>query len=78
MADRVSSQRYKENRTILRHVCVDHYILLLNYQSNHLHFITSGFKRFQTNSTDPRQRVPLTVDKLKFAVLGFFFAVRLP
>ena len=50
----------KENREIPRHVCVDHYILLLNYLSNHMHFKTNGFKRFlKTNSTDPRQRVPL-------------------
>ena len=40
--------------------CVDHYILLLKHLSNHMHFITNGYKRFsKTNSTDPRQRVPL-------------------
>ena len=51
----------KENRAISWHVSVDHYILLLNYLSNHLHFITNGSKCFsKTNSTDPRQRVPLT------------------
>ena len=38
---------------ISRHVCVDHYILLLNYPSNHLQCTTKGFKRFsKTNSTD--------------------------
>ena len=42
-------------------VCVDQCILLLQYLSNHMHFITNGYKRFlKTNSTDPRQqRVPL-------------------
>ena len=43
------------------HTCVDHYILLLKYLSNHMHFKTNGYKRFpKTNSTDPRQRVPLS------------------
>ena len=47
---------------------MDHYILLLNYLSNHLHFITNGFKRFsKTNSTDPRHCDPL---KLGFEALG--------
>ena len=42
--------------------CMDHYILLLKYLSNHMHFIANGYKRFsETNSTDPRQRVPLTL-----------------
>ena len=44
----------------LRQICVDHGILLLKHLSNHMHFITNGYKRFlQTNSTDPRQSVPL-------------------
>ena len=39
---------------------MDHCILLLNHLSNHMHFITNGYKRFsKTNSTDLRQRVPL-------------------
>ena len=39
---------------------MDHYILLLKYLSNHMHSITIGYIRFsKTNSTDPRQRVPL-------------------
>ena len=51
----------KRNHAILRHICVDHCILLLKHLSNHMHFITNGYKRFsKTNSTDPRQRVPLT------------------
>ena len=29
-----------------RHICVDRYILLLKHLSNHMHFITKGFKRF--------------------------------
>ena len=30
-----------------------------------MHFITNGYKRFsKTNSTDPRQRVPLMFDAL--------------
>ena len=33
-----------------------------NNLSTHMHFITNGYKRFsKTNSTDPRQRVPLTI-----------------
>ena len=41
---------------------MDHYILLWKYLSNHMHFITNGFKRFsKTNSSDPRRRVPLKV-----------------
>ena len=41
-------------------MCVDHCILLLKHLSNRVHFITNGYKRFsRTNSTDPRQRVPL-------------------
>ena len=39
---------------------MDHCILLVKHLSNHMHFIKNGFKRFsKTNSTDPRQRVPL-------------------
>ena len=39
---------------------MDHYILLLSKLSNHMHFITNGFKRFsKPTSTDPKQRVPL-------------------
>ena len=53
----------KENRAILRQFCVDHCFLLLNCLSNHIHFVTNGFKRFsKTNSTDPRQRVPLRLN----------------
>ena len=44
----------------LSDTCVDHYILLLKYLSNHMHFVINVYKRFsKTNSTDPRQRVPL-------------------
>ena len=50
----------KENHAISSDTCMDHYILLLKHLSNHMHFITNGYKRFsKTNSTDPRQRVPL-------------------
>ena len=36
-----------------------YYFLLFKHLSN-MHFITNGYKRFlETNSTDPRQRVPL-------------------
>ena len=39
---------------------MDHFILLVKYLSNHMHFITNGYKHFsKTNSSDPRQRVPL-------------------
>ena len=42
----------------------DHYILLLKYLSNHMHFIRNGYRCFpKTNSTDPRQRVPLMAIK---------------
>ena len=45
---------------------MDHCILLLQHLPTHMHFITTGYKRFsKTNSTDPRQRVPL--------ILPFFF-----
>ena len=41
---------------------MDHCILLLKHLSNHMHFIKKGYKRFlYTNSSDPRQRVPLNV-----------------
>ena len=47
---------------------VDHCILLLKHLSNHMHFITNGFKRFlYTNSSDPRQRVPL-INMSMFAI----------
>ena len=47
-----------EVKGISSDTCVDHCILLLNYLSNHMHFITNGYKRFsKTNSTNPRQRV---------------------
>ena len=61
MADRVSRRGKRiENRAISRHACVDHCIQHLQYLSTHMHFITNGYKRFsKTNSTDPRQRVPL-------------------
>ena len=36
-------------------------ILLLQHLSSHMHFIVNGYRLFsKTNSTDPRQRVPLT------------------
>ena len=39
---------------------MNHCILLLQHLFNHVHFVTNGYKRFsKTNSTDPRQRVPL-------------------
>ena len=52
--------KQKGSRAIMRHVCLDHYILLLNYLSNHMHFLTNGFKRFsKTNLTNRRPCVPL-------------------
>ena len=45
------------NHAISRHICV---ILVLNNFRNNIHFRTNSFKHFsQTNSLDPRQRVPL-------------------
>ena len=39
-----------------------HCVLLLQHISTHMHFIKNGYKRFsKTNSTDPRQCVPLNV-----------------
>ena len=36
----------------------------LTYLSNHMHFITNGYKRFSnTNLTDPRERVPLIMEQ---------------
>ena len=59
MTDRVDDE-VQENHAISSDTCVDHYILLLKHLSNHMHFITNGYKRFsKTNSTDPWQRVPL-------------------
>ena len=50
----------KGNRAVLRQICVDHCILLSKHLSHHVHFMTNGYKRFlETNSSDPRQRVPL-------------------
>ena len=47
---------------------VDHCILLLKYLSDHnMYLITNGYKRFsKTNSTDPRQRVPLNLPPIDF------------
>ena len=36
----------KENHAILRQICVDHCILLLKHLSNHMYFITNGYKCF--------------------------------
>ena len=58
-ADRVSSQQKKENHANLRHICVDHYILVLKHLPNH----AFHNKRFQTIFVDPpnpRQPVPLS------------------
>ena len=61
MAERVSRQGIlRKNHAMSSDTCVDHYILLLKYLYNHMDSITNGYKRFSsTNSTDPRQRVPL-------------------
>ena len=57
MADHVSSRHIMK-----MFVWIVIYILLQNYLSNHLHFITNHFKRFsKTTSTNPRQRVPLII-----------------
>ena len=60
MADRVS-KRGKRKTMQFRVILVLIIILLLKYLSNHImHFITNSYKRFpKTNSTDPRQHVPL-------------------
>ena len=51
---------------------MDHCILLLQHLSNNMHFITNGHKRFsKTNSTNPRQRVPL----MTCFLLGVFLRV---
>ena len=34
----------KENRAILSDTCVDHFIILLKHLSNHMHFITNGYR----------------------------------
>ena len=46
LADRVSSQSKRKTVHFLKQICVDHCILLLKYMSNHMHFITNGYKRF--------------------------------
>ena len=41
--------------------CVLHYTLLLKYLFNHMLMIPTGYNRFsKTNTTDPRQRVPIS------------------
>ena len=79
MANHVSRQE-KRKTTQFRVIstCVDHlhYILLLKYLSNHMHFITNGYKCFEkTNSTDPRQCVLLRSNKLNLRT--HFVAVKL-
>ena len=51
-------------------------IVLLKHLSNHcMHFITNSHKRFsKTNSTEPRQRVPLSTN-LSFQI-GFEAGIR--
>ena len=46
MADGVC-RRGKEDHAISSDTCVDHYILLLKYLSNHMHFIKSISNTFQ-------------------------------
>ena len=47
---------------------------LLQHLFNHMHFITTGYKRLlQTNSSDPRQRVPLISFQTSFFVFCFCF-----
>ena len=49
---------------------MDHCILLLQHLSTHQHFIKNSYKRFSnTNSTDPRQRVPLNKNEALFVQL---------
>ena len=36
----------KGNRAFFSDTCVDHYIVLVKHLSNHMHFITNGFKHF--------------------------------
>ena len=39
---------------------MDYCVLLFKHLSNHMHYITNGYKRFsKTNSSDPSQSVPL-------------------
>ena len=57
----VRNVKEKKKQALSRHNCVDHCILLLKHLSKHMHLKKkNGYKRFsKTNSTDPRQRVPL-------------------
>ena len=34
----------RENHAVLRHISVDHCILLLKHLSTHMHFITNGYR----------------------------------
>ena len=53
MANRVSARRKRKTMQFL--------VILLNIFLTNMHFITNGFKCFLwTNSSDPRQRVPLS------------------
>ena len=73
MADRVCRRCKKENHAISSDTCVDRYILLLEYLSNHMHPITNGYIRFlKANSTDPRHCVPLRVNTFKMGNIRIF------
>ena len=50
-------------RNFAANVCGSLYSIV-KHLSNYMHFITNGYQRFlKTNSTDPRQRVPLTIGR---------------
>ena len=67
---RVSSRVKGKSCNFETCLCVSLYILLLRYLSNHIHFITNGFKRFpKTNSPAPGQRVPLSLCETMEVVL---------
>ena len=67
LACRVSS-RCIGNCAISKHICVDHYILLLKHLSKYV-FIIHGFKHL-SNSPDQRQHVPFKSSSTSFRFFG--------
>ena len=80
MADRICSQGKPRNFEAILGLCWSFWSTL-KHLSNHTNFITNSFKRFSSsNSTDPRQRVPLTwgggEDSTEGAISSGLYAVR--
>ena len=77
MADRVSSQ-IKRKTTQFRGKCLRIIVFyFLNIFLTIMHVITNGYRRVsKTNSTDPSQRVPLSLKKLTYDVIYWHRPIR--